>query len=130
MWFESCSFDDPEGIDLLCDWRAQLSCAVTVQDCPDGEKCIARALDEDGLFPVMCVPVEGTDMIGEPCTGLGDPDYTDSCDRHGMCWSGELGPAPHAGVCFEFCDQFADPTCPIGSTCELVADGLELCVPG
>lgn len=121
--------NDPPGIEMLCDSRPELTCDLAVQDCPEGEKCIARPLDEEGLFPTMCVPLEGMDMLGEPCTADGAPDFTDSCGLDGMCWGGELTAEPFAGVCLGYCDEDADPSCPEGSICEQVAEWLALCVP-
>lgn len=73
----------------------------------------------------MFSPAEpGLDVLA-----AGEPDYTDSCDADSMCWSGQLTPDPFVGVCLAFCQSQLDPVCPEGSTCESVADELELCVP-
>ncbi|PRP98277.1 hypothetical protein ENSA5_30090 [Enhygromyxa salina] len=124
---ESCSGRDASNIDMLCGAFESPPCDLNHQDCPDGEKCVRRPLDEEGLFPTMCVPLEGRGVPGELCTANGAPEFSDSCGANSMCWSGELSSDVQAGVCSQFCD-LADPMCPVGSTCELVYDGLELCV--
>jgi hypothetical protein len=123
LLIDSCGIDDPPNIDILCDWKTLTNCDMSTQDCPDGEKCVARTLDEEQLFASICVPVEGMDMVGEPCTGDGAPEFTDSCGADSMCWNGTLMDQPYDGVCLAFCES-----CPVGSSCEELAPWIELCV--
>jgi hypothetical protein len=122
------------GYDIICDpdWSPQW-CGIVDQDCPKGEKCVARIPDRWGFYDARCVPVDGTGTAGDPCTSEGaDPDSagTDSCGASSMCWKGSLTAEPFEGTCREFCSgQLDSLSCPEETTCQLVADAIWLCVP-
>jgi hypothetical protein len=119
------------GYDIICGGLLESACDEVVQDCPEGEKCVAR-LDRFGVLPTRCVPVVGSDPIDAPCSSTGhDPAAagTDSCDEAGMCFNGMLSAEPFEGTCYPFCSAFDDPQCPPSTACSPVDDEFMLCVP-
>lgn len=123
---DGCESDDPLGIDIMCGFSGLAECSLEIQDCPEGEKCIGRPAYD--TFYAICTYLAGSDPVGAPCTGAGAPEFTDSCDEFGQCWSGAYSLEPFVGECLGFCGS-DDPPCPVGSICEPVAEALELCVP-
>lgn len=121
------------GYDIICNpsW-SPVSCDIVGQDCPKGEKCVARIPDRWGFYDTRCVPVDGTGAAGDPCTSEGaDPDSagTDSCGASSMCWNGSLTAEPFEGTCYEFCFGYDSSSCPEETTCQPVAEAILLCVP-
>lgn len=122
-----CDSDEPEGIDIRCGFYYVGPCDLIAQDCPDDHKCVAREVDEEGLYPTMCVELAGEGVHGEACEGEGDPSFSDSCDWQSQCWGGELTFEPFAGVCLDRCDP-EQPSCPMGSSCEVIVGEFNLCM--
>lgn len=94
-------------------------CSFALQDCPDGQKCIAHAADGEPIWSeFICVPiVDDPDAPGEPCESLDYPFGADTCDRGSTCW--HVG-ADLVGHCLPNC--WHDHACPEGSYCRLLAD--------
>jgi hypothetical protein len=112
------------GLDVLAD-----PCDAFAQDCPHGEKCVPYASDGGNTWDSLkCVPVQGDQATGEPCTYAGPVESTDDCDATGWCWdvddNGE-------GLCHAFCGGTPDtPECPPMSEC-LVSGNvtISICLP-
>jgi Mg-chelatase subunit ChlD len=101
-------------------------CDPFMQDCPEGEKCVAYASTGGPLDANKCVPVTGDGMPGEMCIYDGVVEATDDCDAVSYCWD----VTDVTGTCTQFCAGTADaPVCPEGLECLLAYDGaLNLCV--
>jgi hypothetical protein len=105
-------------------------CDNFMQDCPDGEKCVAYSSDGGYWDSTKCVPVLGDQAAGEPCTYDGIVEATDNCDATTFCWyvtevDGEL-----VGTCATLCAGSPDePECPPGSSCPIGSNSsLALCI--
>lgn len=86
-------------------------CDVFKQDCAPCEKCAAYVEGGGTSWNALkCVPVQGDDQPGDPCTaeGMGLSGF-DSCAKGGRCWDvDEMG----QGTCVELCmGNEAAPTC-------------------
>ncbi len=123
----SCGPDDAAQIDLRCSAYEPISCTVAAQDCPEGEKCSYLPPELDDLEAV-CVEIIADGQAGDPCTGDGLPELTDSCGIDSMCWGETSSSEPFAGTCRRFCLGMT-PGCPEGESCESVAEGMQLCMP-
>jgi hypothetical protein len=94
-------------------------CDPWLQDCPEGEKCIAYDSDGNGAVDAnRCQPVvENPKSPGDPCTGT-SPD-NDDCDETSYC--GNNGDQ----VCIAFCTGSPqDPQCEPGFICAIDNDGV------
>jgi hypothetical protein len=124
--------EEREGVDVICYVpNHNAPCDETTQDCPEGEKCVAKLPDANFLWTAYCVPIVGAGALGESCSSQGGRkgEGTDSCDGQGMCWNGAVSAEPFDdGICQPFCDGSMNDACPDGMTCEMVAQGFRLCV--
>lgn len=106
-------------------------CDPFLQNCPEGEKCIAyadrsSAWDTTGCFPVAPDPAEP----GEPCSMEESPfSGIDTCDVGSMCW--EVDADTLEGTCVALCTGTLQmPACEEPSaTCIIANDGaLNVCL--
>jgi hypothetical protein len=101
-------------------------CDPWLQDCPEGEKCVAWNNDGGGAYPLAtrCIEVARAPKgLGEPCTGgdflsLGKDD----CEVGARCWSWAAGaagwPEEEQRVCVPLCAGCPDaPECPEDHLC-------------
>jgi hypothetical protein len=109
-------------------------CEPWAQDCPDGQKCVPAAVEEDDVFVInKCVPVLGSGQPGDACSFDGFLEATDDCGADSFCWNSawveQLGTV---GTCTAFCEGTpAQPECSTGTTCLIDEPGLlNLCVSG
>ncbi len=93
-------------------------CSFALQDCPEGQKCIAvAATPETTWSEFRCVPVvEDPDAPGEPCTGM--LFGADTCDRGSTCWHYN---DDQVGHCLPNC-WYDLPCEDSGSYCRLLSD--------
>lgn len=101
-------------------------CDVFMQDCPDGEKCVAYSR-YGGIWDAnKCVPVTGDQAPGEPCTYAGNSEATDDCDATSACWGVNVD---MVGTCRAFCTGNGnDPQCPESDAC-LAGGYVAFCIP-
>jgi hypothetical protein len=101
-------------------------CDTWAQDCPEGEKCVPYAMDDDGWDCSKCVPVLGEQAAGEACSYDGPVEGTDDCDASSWCFTNE-----GEGTCYAFCEGTPDdPECPDGLRCWVSNYGnINVCVP-
>ena len=123
--FSSCYFDTMDACGSRCDVWAP-------DDCPDGQKCAAKACDigSPSWDTFVCVDIMGHQQLGEPCSAFGDwVDGLDDCAEGLMCWRGD--PSTEVGTCIANCTGPASaPSCPSGYTCELYGSGVPApCTP-
>lgn len=108
----------------------RILCDVFAQDCPPGEKCSAWADDGGAAWnATKCVPVNGDQQPGEPCTVQGSgTSGIDDCAAGVMCW--DVGPDA-MGFCVALCTGTPDAVhCEGNTSCVLPSDGvLNLCLP-
>lgn len=120
-----------EGVDGF-DMTLEATCDVWWQDCPEGEKCVPYSNDgSQNWNDYKCVPVQGDQAPGEPCTSGGIVEATDDCDATSICFDTQEVDGMLVGTCHAQCTGSpADPMCPDGSSCLLPAEGtLTLCLP-
>jgi hypothetical protein len=103
----------------------------TPGDCPAGEKCTAVGCDPAGPWDSnVCVEIMGDKVPGDSCNYLGPMTDSglDDCQNGALCY--DRIPPDDTGVCVEFCSgSAAAPTCPTGSLCRIVNDGvLPICL--
>ena len=119
-------------------------CSTYLKDCPEGYKCMPRAIGDTSWNDTECVPVaEDPGGPGDPCTYLGDPLMgIEDCDANSICFY--VDPETLMGTCYEMCgNSEQEPTCEdecavcvitgdgIFSWCEVVCDPLApSCLPG
>lgn len=103
------------------------NCDPWLQDCPEGEKCVAYASTGGDWDANRCVPVTGAGAPGDPCVYSGPIEATDDCDESSYCWNVD---DMHIGTCLAFCTGLPEmPECPIGSDCMISGEGsINLCV--
>ncbi len=101
-------------------------CDPFAQDCPDGDKCIALAVESDLPDENVCVPISGDQAPGEPC--IGDGQGLDDCDGQSVC-HGAMGSLE--GTCVPFCGGTPDaPQCEGPTQCWIYFWGaMNLCLP-
>ncbi len=103
------------------------SCDPWMQDCPDGEKCVAYASGGGTWDANKCVPVNGDGEPGDPCMYAGAVESTDDCGASSWCWDVN---AEGVGTCTPFCTGSPDsPACDPGSSCSIANNGsINLCL--
>lgn len=105
-------------------------CDPFAQDCPEGEKCVPYASTGESWDANKCVPVQGDEPAGAPCTYDGVADATDDCDESTHCWDVQDVDGVLTGVCTSFCSGTADDwICDEGSVCLIANEGsVALCI--
>jgi hypothetical protein len=114
------------GVDVWCSGEAASDSGdPSLQNCPEGEKCVAWVSQGAGAYDdTKCVPVTGDNMVGEACTMDSVIEATDDCDANGMCFgvNDDL-----EGFCYGFCEP--GEICSGAQTCLIANDNnLELCI--
>ena len=102
-------------------------CDPWMQDCPEGEKCVAYGSTGGNWDANKCVQILGDGSIGDPCTYDGTAASTDTCGADSWCWNvNEEG----QGVCTGFCTGSPDdPICDPGYGCSIANNGsITLCL--
>jgi hypothetical protein len=104
---------------------ASSTCDPWLQDCPEGEKCVAGGAT--GWEINFCVQVTGAAQIGDPCMYSGTADSLDDCDADGFCWNVNMD---GVGTCTPFCTGSPDePICEPGQGCSIANNGsINLCL--
>ena len=100
------------GLDFLpsFDLGGPDPCDPFMQDCPEGEKCVAYASSGGPWDANKCVPVLGDQHPGEPCHYSDAFESTDDCDATSFCWDVTID---GTGTCAPLCLGSADvPQCP------------------
>lgn len=103
-------------------------CSPWLQDCPNGEKCVAYASAGSSTWDAnKCVPVLGNGQIGDACKYDGPSSSTDDCGADGWCWNVD---ADGIGVCTGFCTgPMEDPICESGFGCWIDNQGsINMCM--
>ncbi|MCY0990772.1 hypothetical protein OV203_26745 [Nannocystis sp. ILAH1] len=108
-------------------------CDPWTEDCPPGEKCMPYASDGGNAWNnTKCSPIAPNPAgVGEPCQPTGAwTSGEDTCDKHMMCWPGDIDEL--TGTCVAFCDGSPEaPSCaPPKTTCHVSGSSvLLLCLP-
>lgn len=124
--------DGPGFLDDGFDTGFSPTCDAFLQDCPEGEKCVASSASNTTWDSNSCVPITGEGQPGDPCSSNGRAFPSDDCGEDSMC---VFADDPDQGVCRSFCEgSFDNPLCPEGLACVIGNDGainwcLELCDP-
>lgn len=96
------------------------ACDFAIQDCPEGQKCVAHSPGPDFLWSTfVCVPVApDPGGAGAPCTAEYWSSGVDTCDKGSTCWhlNGE-----NIGHCLPNCNWDTGCADPDGY-CRLLAD--------
>jgi hypothetical protein len=111
---------------------AAFECDPWVQDCPEGEKCVAWTNDGGPPNSTRCIPVaRQTKGLGEPCTWSRWSSGEDDCEVGARCWQWATWSDREVRVCMPLCAACSEaPECPEGSLCTVGFNGaLNLCVP-
>jgi hypothetical protein len=105
-------------------------CDPFLQDCPDGEKCVAYDPAGGSWTANKCVMVAGSGVTGDTCNYAGTLEATDDCGADTYCWDVMDVDGAQVGVCTPFCTGTADdPVCPPDTSCLNANDGsINLCV--
>jgi hypothetical protein len=109
------------------DIPAAATCDPFMQDCPDGEKCVAYGSTGGNWDSNKCVPVLGDGQVGDPCTYAGTVDSTDDCGADSWCWNVNMD---GVGTCTAFCTGSPDdPICEPGFGCSIANNGsINICL--
>jgi hypothetical protein len=110
------------------DMPAVAECDPWVQDCPEGEKCVAYSSTGGGSWDSnKCVPANGDGQIGDPCMYAGAVESTDDCGVDSWCWNVNM---EGVGTCTPFCDGTPDdPICDPGYGCSIANNGsINICL--
>jgi Mg-chelatase subunit ChlD len=112
------------------DFAGVSECDPFIQDCPEGEKCVAYASTGGNFDANKCVPVTGSGMPGEACSYGGVVEATDDCNDIAYCWDVMDMMGALEGTCTQFCGGSPDaPQCPVGYECLIAYDGsVNLCI--
>ncbi len=114
------------------DGGLELECDVWTQDCPRGEKCMARAAD-GGMHwnATRCSPLSpSSGQLGDPCTVEGS--YVSGIDDCGLglqcLW---VDPDTNQGTCAANCSgNEANPLCSAATHCAIAFEGTMIpCLP-
>lgn len=103
------------------------TCDPWMQDCMDGEKCVAYASSGGTWDANKCVPVMGDGQPGDECTYDGAVESTDTCGEDSWCWDVS---EENLGTCTSFCTGSPDnPECDPGTSCSIANTGsINLCL--
>ena len=118
------------GFVPMNDMETVSECDPFAQDCPEGEKCVAYGSTGGNWDANKCVPVTGSQVVGDQCISTGPVEATDDCDANSYCWDVMDVDGMAIGVCTPFCEGSADdPICPPDTSCLIANDGsINLCV--
>lgn len=102
-------------------------CDPWLQDCPDGQKCVAYASMDEIWDANKCVPVMGDGQIGDSCKYDGVVMSTDDCGAGSWCWNVD---ADGVGVCTGFCGGAPEsPVCDTGFGCWIANESaINMCL--
>jgi hypothetical protein len=111
----------------MTDTMAVSECDPWVQDCPEGEKCVAYGSTGGNWDANKCVPVTGSGQEGDPCTYGGTVESTDDCGATSWCWNVNMD---GVGTCTSFCEGTPDdPLCDPGFGCSIANNGsINICL--
>ncbi len=122
------------GCEFICDADEPMGtqrCDVFAQDCPEGQKCSAYDMNDDGVLgSTTCFEVAGDGQHGDPCTIQVGVGAIDDCAAGVMCWFVD---DEGAGVCIELCTGTPEnPACAPPNTQCVLCGGcvINLCIPG
>lgn len=115
------------GFVPMTDAMTVAECDPWVQDCPDGEKCVAYGSTGGNWDSNKCVPVTGSGQSGDPCMYAGTVESTDDCGADTWCWNVNM---EGVGTCTPFCEGTPDePLCEPGFGCSIANNGsINLCL--
>jgi hypothetical protein len=115
------------GFVPMTDTMTVSECDPWVQDCPEGEKCVAYGSTGGNWDANKCVLVTGSGQQGDPCMYSGTVDSTDDCGPDTWCWNVNMD---GVGTCTPFCDGTPDdPLCEPGYGCSIANNGsINLCL--
>lgn len=126
---ESTTDDTDDGRSFIDDHSPQqpVECDNWDQDCPEGEKCVPYAFEEQSWNATKCVPVLGDRPPGQSCALDSLAEGTDDCDEQGYCFFVDDN---QKGTCQAFCQGNPDaPECAEGTTCSIANQGtINLCI--
>lgn len=127
---ESTSESDELGFIRVDPDTAIADCDMILQDCPEGQKCVAYSDDGGGVWnATKCVPVTGDQHAGEPCHWDGISEGTDDCDASSVCWDVKDVDGELIGECTVFCSGTPEaPECPPMHACIISSGPVSLCV--
>jgi hypothetical protein len=115
------------------DMETATDCDPIVQDCPEGDKCVAYSSTGTGTWDAnKCVGVMGSGTSGDECVSDGAALGSDNCDAQNVCWNVLDVDGVLLGTCFPFCTgDINNPICDDpDQTCRVVNDGvITVCLP-
>ena len=121
------------GCVFVCETTGEGSskeCDNFLQDCPEGQKCVAWADGGGGSWnAIKCVPVMGDKQPGEPCMAVeSSVSGLDDCAEGVMCWDVDES---LMGECIKLCTGKPEaPVCPDDGRCYISSESiLNLCLP-
>lgn len=103
------------------------TCDPWLQDCPEGDKCVAFASTGENWDANKCVPVSGSGQHGDPCMFADAQQTVDDCGPDSFCWNVNLD---GVGSCTPFCRGTSDePICGGDDSCIIANEGsINLCL--
>lgn len=115
------------GFVPMTDMMAVSECDPWVQDCPEGEKCVAYGSTGGNWDANKCVPITGDGQVGDPCTYGGTVESTDDCGAGSWCWNVNMD---NIGTCTALCQGTPDePLCDPGFGCSIANEGsITICL--
>jgi hypothetical protein len=114
------------------DMEGVTDCDPLMQDCPEGDKCVAYASAGGTWDANKCVSVTGSGASGDECVYDGAALGSDNCDADNVCWNSLDVEGQLIGTCFPFCTgDINNPLCADpDQTCRVVNDGvIAICLP-
>jgi hypothetical protein len=114
------------------DMESVTDCDPLMQDCPEGDKCVAYASAGGTWDANKCVGVTGSGSSGDECIYDGAAMGSDNCDADNVCWNALDVDGVLLGTCFPFCTgDINNPLCDDpDQTCRVVNDGvITICLP-